>query len=1010
MKKALTILLFTYVLFATVKPVLAQGLPVCSFGELTSPGEFKDYISIQWNIKDPYLLSLIKEFRISAVYSNGNGQNYDGYPKETTSALLTGLPHGIYTVTVYPIGYTNDKIADYPAYFGCDPSSKINGEVKVAINECGDNVLGKFEECDGTSLNGKSCTNFNGYEGGTLKCNPNTCTFDKTSCQYCNDFSSNPVRIDNNLNQSNIVVANSHFSCILKPDRTQTSPAVSCALSRLAHRRGDPVSPAEFTSCAFQSWDNNNQAIFDCIAPSATSNPQYSVNAIFAAKNDPNSSASVDISNSCGSPIVRNYSKEISIVPATTTPPTVKALETNTISNNVSDFRNVKITVNCDTNTSNVNTGCDSNSFKLQKFTTKPDSCPTELAGYNITTTTPYPNTSSSTVWYCATAVDNIGNRGFSIPLEVKPGCRDQCSISKDRTCIIGPGIAGTNVQLIFPSMCSPSTVSACLELRTLSTCSTSSSAFSSYCTTAGREAICTRAFKAGGLTIPNDAGPAGSVVDTVGKGLANVSISIIGGGSGSTPLTLGSGSFSSLTLKTTDSRNGAEILYEGSATTSVTPPPGYRLQQTKCIVRSGSSCQSVDRPEQDKSCQVKLPFIKSTYDNCDVPTIQFILEKQNPNPPVINFPGLPNSIAPNAQVDIATHVTNAFGTNLITIYANDKIIKECPYENAGAELDCPVSPATISTTFQSTPNPATVYAVVKSIDGTVTKSEIKTLTVSGSSTGGGGGGTGGGGGGAGGGGGGGGGTGGGAGTTASPGCSSALNNRATGLVTTPRLDPTSVFSTSGGCVADPKTFFYKIPSFDELKSIYFDQSKLPKEGADKQLYTLGDNPSSIDLRTRDKIYFVNGNLTIDNPSDISGNQTGVIFVKGNLNIGPIPGNKLQQTPQTETSGLVFVVKGDVNIDSSVTQIDAIIISEGIIYTAGANCTTNNVTTGSLTINGSFISINPGGSKEPIQFCRSLAGSLNTNQPAEKINHQIKYLPILRNLFSFTYQKWSEIP
>ena len=62
---------------------------------------------------------------------------------------------------------------------------------------------------------------------------------------------------------------------------------------------------------------------------------------------------------------------------------------------------------------------------------------------------------------------------------------------------------------------------------------------------------------------------------------------------------------------------------------------------------------------------------------------------------------------------------------------------------------------------------------------------------------------------------------------TSSPGCSDAgAKNRATGLVSTPQFDPLTIFNTSGGCIKDPKAAFvpFKIPTFDDLKSLYFTQ------------------------------------------------------------------------------------------------------------------------------------------------------------------------------------------
>lgn len=171
----------------------------------------------------------------------------------------------------------------------------------------------------------------------------------------------------------------------------------------------------------------------------------------------------------------------------------------------------------------------------------------------------------------------------------------------------------------------------------------------------------------------------------------------------------------------------------------------------------------------------------------------------------------------------------------------------------------------------------------------------------------------------------------------------------------------------------------------------------------------VGDkNEGDIPLTNSDHVYHINGNLTIGN--NIPGNKTGVIFVDGNLLINP---SSKKLTDGGANSGLVFVVKGDVNIDKDVTQVDAVIISEGTICTAydGTSCLDGNTPTPQLEVNGSLISLN--GAADAIKFRRSLGetGALkDSTDPAEKINHQVKYLVILRDLLSDTYQKWSEIP
>lgn len=228
--------------------------------------------------------------------------------------------------------------------------------------------------------------------------------------------------------------------------------------------------------------------------------------------------------------------------------------------------------------------------------------------------------------------------------------------------------------------------------------------------------------------------------------------------------------------------------------------------------------------------------------------------------------------------------------------------------------------------------------------------------------------------------------------------CGSGDPVRSNGLVTTPSV--AGKFATSGGCIVDSKVIFlpFKIPTYDELKSLYFTQAK-SSSFATKEAVLQGDkDQGDIPLTGRnDHLYNVNGNLTIS--GNIPGGQTGVVFVDQDLTINP----HSHRLTTPDNAGLVFVVGGNVIIDPEVTQIDAVIIAQGAIYTAGLNCGPSRVITSPLTINGSLIALSE---QNLIKFCRKLP--INT-PPAEIINQQPKYLILLRNLFSVTTQKWSEV-
>lgn len=218
---------------------------------------------------------------------------------------------------------------------------------------------------------------------------------------------------------------------------------------------------------------------------------------------------------------------------------------------------------------------------------------------------------------------------------------------------------------------------------------------------------------------------------------------------------------------------------------------------------------------------------------------------------------------------------------------------------------------------------------------------------------------------------------------------SDASKAEATGLASAPITGSIKV-NVAGQkiCVENERAGFvsYKLPTYDDLKSIYYDQSKVSNKNIITSL------PGNLSGET---LYLANGNLDVN--SSPGGGGSVIFFVNGNLNINSI------YTNGSPTSGTVFVVKGDINIKDTVDRIDAVLISQGTIYTAGAGCATTNVPANQLLVNGSLISLN---SANPIKFCRKLT---DNTLPAEKIHYEPKYLVILKDIFSDTYQKWSEI-
>lgn len=240
-------------------------------------------------------------------------------------------------------------------------------------------------------------------------------------------------------------------------------------------------------------------------------------------------------------------------------------------------------------------------------------------------------------------------------------------------------------------------------------------------------------------------------------------------------------------------------------------------------------------------------------------------------------------------------------------------------------------------------------------------------------------------------------------------------NPRAEGLISSPRVSM-RFGNSRGQCVISNQTIFNNIETYDSLKRRYYINAKSDDPTFIKTATLNGDQTTTaIALNgPKDYLYHIDGNLTkgptdsflqnsLENEGEVG--KVGVVFVEGNLKI---------QSNIDYTGGLVFVVKGNVLIDKSITIVNAVIISSGTIYTAvdssnilnPDSCGSNSITANQLKVDGSLISLDAG---KPIIFCRSLAGAGNSTTPAEIINQQPKYLVIMRYIFAETTQNWSEI-
>ncbi|MDD2822491.1 MAG: hypothetical protein PHQ59_00240 [Candidatus Daviesbacteria bacterium] len=208
------------------------------------------------------------------------------------------------------------------------------------------------------------------------------------------------------------------------------------------------------------------------------------------------------------------------------------------------------------------------------------------------------------------------------------------------------------------------------------------------------------------------------------------------------------------------------------------------------------------------------------------------------------------------------------------------------------------------------------------------------------------------------------------------------------------------------------------------------------KESADAVIAT-STNPFSFGaaatptpIPASGKLYRITGHLTIN--SDITVNETGIIFVDGNLYIN----TDIKSLPSTSTTtpnakkGLVFIVKGSIYIKRTVETVNAYLIANGKDNTGadinppfcsawdgttppasdGTNCVDfqdadNDTLRKKLTINGAVISLNNSISPNFTRRKYVAAG----DEPAETINFEPKYLVVLKDIFSSDVKVWREV-
>jgi len=189
------------------------------------------------------------------------------------------------------------------------------------------------------------------------------------------------------------------------------------------------------------------------------------------------------------------------------------------------------------------------------------------------------------------------------------------------------------------------------------------------------------------------------------------------------------------------------------------------------------------------------------------------------------------------------------------------------------------------------------------------------------------------------------------------------------------------------------------IDFFDSSKGLHITlTSAPPKYDYDKLFGITTSSKTQIstagNLVPSSGIYYVNENYEITGSKTPSNYDTNtfnqIVFVNGNLRISDNIG-------VSNLSTALFIVKGNVEIDKSVTSLKIGLFSDGTIYTAydieeGEECK-------ALIMKGVFTA-------DKINFQRTLQGTQNEKNPSEDITYEPKYITKLSDYIGVNSIKW----
>lgn len=176
---------------------------VCVVGDGTSGKNIKGATTLLANTS--YHLACKWDNGVLTVYVNGQvdgSTTYTFTPQGNTSNLLVGAYGGnASNPQLDELQGIIDSVLVYNRALSDAEISAISGGTTPPPPPpppppqlCGNGVINSGEQCDGTNLNGYTCSTLGGYTGGTLSCNSN-CTFNTTQCTLpptqCSDTQDN---------------------------------------------------------------------------------------------------------------------------------------------------------------------------------------------------------------------------------------------------------------------------------------------------------------------------------------------------------------------------------------------------------------------------------------------------------------------------------------------------------------------------------------------------------------------------------------------------------------------------------------------------------------------------------------------------------------------------------------------------------------------------------------------------------------------------------------------------